>query len=169
MSLNVRGFGGAPKMLALKELFLSVKPDIIFLQETLVDQIKENNSFLKIYPSWTFAALDAVGNSGGVLSGWNPKIGRLEAFTMGYGILLEGLISGIPQSVSMLNVYGPYRDRVQFWSGAEEAGVLRLDSLILGGDLNFTLNSREVCGERLPWIRRLTFFGVCLRMRDLLK
>ena len=34
LSLNVRGLGGAPTILALKRLCHNVSPDVIFLQET---------------------------------------------------------------------------------------------------------------------------------------
>jgi hypothetical protein len=40
LSLNVRGVGGAPKYLSLKRLFDMVKPDLVMIQETMVDGFK---------------------------------------------------------------------------------------------------------------------------------
>jgi hypothetical protein len=48
ISLNVRGVGGAPKFLALKRLFDLVKPDIVMIQETMVDGNKAREVFSKI-------------------------------------------------------------------------------------------------------------------------
>ena len=48
----------------------------------------------------------------------------------------------------ILNVYGPYRDRESFWDRALRGGLLGLQNLILGGDLNLTLNSSEIWGKK---------------------
>jgi len=146
LSFNVRGSGGASKMLALKDLIVLVKPDVVLLQETMVDHVHEKDYFLKICPTWSCATIDSVGNSGGLLSGWNPCIGQLETFQSALGIFLEGRVSSLPDSVTLLNCDGPYKERLSFWQLAENTGVLEEESLIVGGDLNLTLSTREVWG-----------------------
>jgi len=59
---------------------------------------------------------------------------------------LEGKVASIPGSVSLLNCYGPYRERLLFCQAIGSSGALESDSLILGGDLNLTISSREVWG-----------------------
>jgi len=41
---------------------------------------------------------------------------------------------------SMINIYGPYTDRVLFWEDLKSAGVFSDPLLMIGGDLNFTLS-----------------------------
>ena len=51
-------------------------------------------------------------------------------------------------SVAILNVYGPYRDHELFWDKALRGGILNILNLVLGGDLNLTLNSSEIWGQK---------------------
>jgi hypothetical protein len=48
---------------------------------------------------------------------------------------------------SVLNIYGPYTDRIPFWEDLKDAGAFNEPFTVVGGDLNFTLSSREVWGE----------------------
>lgn len=45
--------------------------------------------------------------------------------------------------INILNVYGSYSDRHTFWTELENSGVLGISSLIVEGDLNLTLATRE--------------------------
>jgi hypothetical protein len=47
ISLNVRGVGGAPKIVSLKTLFDLAKPNLVMIQETMVDGIKARGLFKK--------------------------------------------------------------------------------------------------------------------------
>jgi hypothetical protein len=62
------------------------------------------------------------------------------------GILVEGSIMGFDQTISIINFYGPYSQRQAFWDRVSQEGVLSSPSVILGGDLNFTLSVVEVWG-----------------------
>jgi exonuclease III len=73
VSLNVRGVGGAPNFLALKQFLELVKPDILFIQETMVSELKAREIFAKLLPMWKFCGVDSNGLSGGLLSAWNPR------------------------------------------------------------------------------------------------
>jgi hypothetical protein len=95
MSYNLCGVGGAPKLLNLKRLLQSVNPDIIFLQETMVDNVKEKYFFMKCYPNWDCVEIDSNGLSGGLISGWNPMKEDLQAFQICAGIMLEGRLKDL--------------------------------------------------------------------------
>jgi hypothetical protein len=47
-------------------------------------------------------------------------------------------------TLKLINVYGPYVDRIPFWEGLGRSGVLEAPNIILGGDLNFTISMHEV-------------------------
>jgi hypothetical protein len=57
------GFGGPLKIASLKLLLKQINPDIVFLQETLVDGEKAKRLFLQCLPSWNVVALDPCGCS----------------------------------------------------------------------------------------------------------
>jgi hypothetical protein len=57
LSFNLRGFGGPTKIVALKLLLNQVKPDVVFLQEMLVDAEKAKRFFLQCLPKWDVVAL----------------------------------------------------------------------------------------------------------------
>lgn len=49
------------------------------------------------------------------------------------GILLTGSIIGLKEPVHLLDIYGPYDDRWDFWEAASNSGLLKLPNLIMGG------------------------------------
>ena len=72
LSFNCRGLASQGKRLAFKELVRAHNPDIILLQETLGKGEEVVSALSKMLPGWSFFALDVVGRSGGVVSGFNP-------------------------------------------------------------------------------------------------
>ena len=62
------------------------------------------------------------------------------------GLLVQDSFRDMPSPIAILNVYGPYRDRELFWEKALRVGILNIPNLVLGGDLNLTLNSSEIWG-----------------------
>ena len=98
-------------------------------------------SFSKLCPGWEFCALNSNGLSGGILSGWNPKLLKCKAFHTVAGILLKSSLHGSSLELSILNCYGPYLNRDIFSNAVASGGLLSLPNLILAGDLNLTLNS----------------------------
>ncbi len=49
-------------------------------------------------------------------------------------------------TIKVINIYGPYLNRVPFWDSLFCNPLLSGDSLVLGGDLNFSLRQNEVWG-----------------------
>ena len=115
VSMNICGFGGPTKQKALKELFTSLNPDIILLQETMCDHFTTLRLFSFMKPGWEFCAIDALGLSGGILSAWNPRLVRCKSYHSFVGILLSANFKGLELVFSIVNYYGPYVNRTTFW------------------------------------------------------
>jgi hypothetical protein len=68
-------------MASVRRLLDLTRPDIIFLQETLVDSARAR-SFINVFrPSWLSCAVSSVGTSGGLLVSWDPCIFYLTPFS----------------------------------------------------------------------------------------
>ena len=148
LSLNIRGLGGRPKTLGLRSLLESLHPDLILLQEKMCSDLPALISISKFLPSWEYCAVSARGLSGGLLSAWNPRSIKCKAYHTFAGILLQAHVRGLSFPLNILNVYGPYKNRIQFWDNTLSGGLLNLPNLVLAGDLNLTLSPSEVCGCR---------------------
>jgi hypothetical protein len=114
-SLNLCGFGSPSKLASLKRLFQKIKPDIVFLQETLVHGDKAKDIFLQCLPRWCVVALDSLGHSGGLLTGWNPDVVEFHAFGTTAGIFLEGRVKHSKVPFKLINCYAPYKECEPFW------------------------------------------------------
>jgi len=77
---------------------------------------------------------------------WDPNARDFQVFNIVDGLLVEGLVRGFEEKVCLLNVYAPCRDRLPFRKKVESSGILYLENLVLGGDLNLTLGATEVWG-----------------------
>lgn len=98
--------------------------------------------------SWAFEAVDVAGKSGGLAIGWLTKQIRCEN--------IWGIQSGIGASVysretdrtfTVLNIYGPYQDRLPFWERLFNKSWWNNPELIVGRDLNFIIGKVEIWGE----------------------
>ena len=107
LSMNVRGLGGSAKQKILRNLFLTLSPDVVLFQETMTSTYQALFAFSKLCLGWEFCALDSFGLSGGILSSWNPQVIRCKAFHTLAGILLKVSRRGDHLPFSILNVYGP--------------------------------------------------------------
>ena len=56
------------------------------------------------------------------------------------------LSADLGSKLSVINVYGPYLNRAPFWDALFQDPLLRGDSVVVGGDLNFTLGRTEIWG-----------------------
>ena len=114
LSLNVRGLGSLAKQKSLSHLLYALSPDVVLFQETMTSPYPALYAFSKLCPGWEYCALSSNGLSGGILSGWNPKINKCKAFHTTAGILLKASIWGSSLNLSILNCYGPYLNRDTF-------------------------------------------------------
>ena len=147
VSMNIRGFGGPTKQKALKEMFSSLNPDIILLQETMCDHITALRLFVYMKSGWEFCAIDALGLSGGILSAYNPILIRCKSYNSFVGILLTACFKGLDYVFSIVNCYGPYANRTSYWNSIVAGGIFNYPNLILVVDLNFTISNLEIWGD----------------------
>jgi exonuclease III len=70
LSLNIRGVGGTLKAASFQRLLDHVRPEIIFLQETLVHEQKARDFVNMFCPSWVSCVVNSLGTSGGLLVSW---------------------------------------------------------------------------------------------------
>jgi exonuclease III len=158
LSLNIRGVGGTLKSASLRRLLRRTRPDIIFLQETMVEEHKARALMLTLRPTWLTCAVSVVGTSGGLLVSWDPNIFDIDPFLCCGGILLSGMCLELNQPVSLLNVYGPCSERKDFWEKLAANGILDRRNLILAGDLNLTCGAGEMWGATAHLDPLSTFF-----------
>jgi hypothetical protein len=144
LSINIKGVGGSHKLASVRRLFLLNCPNIIFFQETLVDESRSRSFLTKLKPSWYSTDVSSVGKSRGLLVAWDPNKFYIKPYICYGGILVIGFNLELKEKLFFLNVYGPCSDRKVFWQKVGDRGILSLKNLIVSGDFNFTLNEGEI-------------------------
>jgi len=119
LSWNVRGINDLDKKVLLKSFLRKWKCDLGCLQEIKMEAVSpyDIRSFWG-YHSVDFAALNAVGSSGGVLVMWDKSVYRMvSSFCGDFSItcILETVESGF--AWAFRGVYGPQSrtDKLRFW------------------------------------------------------
>ena len=167
MSFNCRGLARPKKKSAFKRVFTLEHPDVILLQETLGlgDIIKEKlESWMT---GWSFVTLDVRGRSGGLAVGWKLSAAKLVNSWGRDSVLgVELLFADLGTNLSVINVYGPYLNRAPFWDALLQDPLLRGDSVVVGGDLNFSLGQAKVWGPHARADLLSDFFTQKLVERD---
>lgn len=147
LSFNVHGIGGASKARTLINFLKSTSLDCFLIQETMCLATHAIEFFTKHWLGWYFCAMDSVGLSGGLLSGWNPATMCCTAYkTMG-GILLKGIFLASNLNMEILNMYALYRDRETYWKALAATSILNFLNFIVAGDLNLTLLAADIWGS----------------------
>ncbi|XP_071727484.1 uncharacterized protein [Rutidosis leptorrhynchoides] len=142
LSLNIRGLGLDDKNKSrwFKRLYFREKPCFIALQEIkcrhfskdLIGKVFGNTDLL-------YAVKNSKGNSGGLLSAWDPNIFKanhiVERDTF---IAVKGLWKDVGTELIFVNIYGPHNDmdKKKMWQDLSE--VLEYDKAmwVLLGDFN---------------------------------
>jgi hypothetical protein len=87
---------------------------------------------------WNFEAIDTRGRLGVVALGWKQKGCKCEnAWIIDYGLALELFVEELGRNVIVLNIYGPYHDKVRYWEYVFSRSFMNGQRFIIGGDLNF--------------------------------
>lgn len=105
---------------------------------------KENNYCLQMYMGWMFCSIDAIGYYRGLVALWDPRVVKFWAFKTFDGIFLTSFARGYMHRLHILNVYAPYESRLGFWHWLDRCRLLKIDSIILVGDLNLTMVVNEL-------------------------
>jgi hypothetical protein len=130
----------------MRRLLFRIAPDIIFIQDTLVDEKKARIFMNTFCPSWLTCGVSSVGNYGDLLVSLDPNKFVLDSYLCCGGFFLTGTCLENKNSLYVLNVYGPCTDIILFWGKVASRGMLEHKKLIVAGDLNFTVSGGEVWG-----------------------
>lgn len=143
MSMNIRGLVIDLKFLALKDIFHLAQPKSILIQETMHSSRVYISYFRKMFPSWYMVASEARGLSGRLTILWDPESIKAKAYKCFSSILISAVIKGQRIQINILNTYAPYKNRIPFWEKLFASEIFDIESLMIVGDLNVTLNSDE--------------------------
>ena len=115
MSFNCRGLAGPKKKSALMRVITLDHPDVLLLQETLGDSLVVKERLESWLAGWSFVALDVRGQSGGMAMGWNSRVMNLQtAWGMESILGVELRSDDLGSCLKVINVYGPYLNRVPY-------------------------------------------------------
>jgi exonuclease III len=108
-SWNARGLGGRLKKRKVRELITKERVEVMALQESKLEVVN-NKLCAQLWGgddvSW--ASLPAVGRSGGLITMWDNKKGKLISSFQGHGYLGVVLQWGVNEEVCVIvNVYAP--------------------------------------------------------------
>jgi hypothetical protein len=114
-------------------------------------------------PGWVFEVVDAVGKSGGLSIGWMSSQIRCEnIWGFQYGMGIDVYNRETYRAFTVINIYGPYQDRLLFWERLFNKSWWNNPGLIVGGDLNFTIGEAEIWGENAQVDELSDFFKQAL-------
>ena len=140
ISFNCRGLVGPHKRSALQRVVELDQPKIILLQETLGEGLEMKTKLESWFGGWCFETLDVRGRSGSLAIGWNPcsvKVLNVWGMESVLGIIIKAL--DLADTFDVINIYGPYLNRIPFWDTITKHSLFGGENLIIGGDLNFSL------------------------------
>jgi exonuclease III len=147
LSLNCSGLASPHTKSALKRLINKQQSDIILLQETMADSSVISATLSSLLLGWHFMGIDVAGRSGGLATGWHTKSTKLlNSWALNSCLGIDISVEGLGKKFRILNVYSPYLDRTPFWESLLRLKILKVKTLILGGDLNFSMRAAEVWG-----------------------
>ncbi|KAL4592069.1 hypothetical protein LXL04_005050 [Taraxacum kok-saghyz] len=119
LSLNIRGCGESHKIEWLQRIKNTQKPDVICLQETRV----ADSSTINFKQAWGNDQFDMefvnpTGRSGGIITLWDPYLfSKSNTISSRNYIVITGNWKGIPNQITIANVYGPQsrQDKKKIW------------------------------------------------------
>jgi len=80
------------------------------------------------------------------LTAWSPRFKSISSPHIPYGIVVDVVDNILNFPFRIINIYGPYANRVNFWNRVSNPGVINTQNIILGGDLNFNFSLKGVWG-----------------------
>lgn len=158
LTLNCQGLANPSKKLAIKRPIETLKPSIILLHETMTDGVKVIQELSKFMIEWEFSYFDAIGGSSGNISRWKRPPYTLSnswAFPTSLQVALFSMDMG--KEIYVLNAYGPYFDRVEYWDKFFNTQCVQSDLVVIGGDLNH-IRGLEICEPATHMYCRSRYF-----------
>eukprot|EP00253_Pinus_taeda_P017122 PITA_17122 len=158
ISWNCRGLGNPNKAEAIKDLLKMETTNILMLQETKVEGETLLNTSAKKWKFDSGKAASARGTAGGIGTFWTKNF-SLERFLVTQHwifTVLRHTISNL--TLALFNLYVPvhYEEKRECWrSLSDYIAQISPTNLVIGGDLNITLDPKEKKGgiqSRDPFI-----------------
>lgn len=158
LSYNTRGLGKKEKMSDVKELIHKVRADMCCLQESKLETVTQRiikSIWGRTTCDWEF--VKSKGNSGGIISIWNPDIfTKVSSWSCKDFLVLNGFLVKDGKSCVIINIYAPNSASLRYalW---DQLGILvsqcKDDCLCLIGDFNLIRSERERNGRAVIWNR----------------
>lgn len=169
-SWNCRGLASKPKKLALRELVMNSKADVLLLQEIVGNGEEIETMLNALLPGWKFIALDSDGHSGGLAA--RHREGRIKIrnqWGMKQVMGPECQTTEFDFPLTILNIYGSCQGRIPFWNGLMENSLVKNNYMVMGGDLNFSLGRAEARGPAAREDPQSDFFLNLLTSNNLIE
>jgi len=131
ISHNLWGLGDSHKFISLRDLFSSICPYIILLQEKMMIAYWVLDYFWKMLPEWHMVAVKSMGLFGGFAASWDQYWTSFRAHKCFPRVFLSGRLWGLVGRLHLLNLYSHYRDRTSFWDRLDASNLLKIGSLIV--------------------------------------
>lgn len=147
LSWNCKGLANKPKKLALKELVKRYNLDFLLLRETLGKSIDMKLTLRALLLGWSFLAVDSVGHSGGMATGFSEgRMQLIKNWGLAHVLRVEFQCPEFGHPLLILNIYGPYQGRASLWTDLLSKSMLKNQNLLIGGDLNFSVGNVDTLG-----------------------
>jgi hypothetical protein len=115
LSFKTRGVGVPQKKLSLKRHITSLKPNVKLIQETICSGEKAKEIFSSWLENWSFCTIHVEWILGGILTGWSPDFKSLSSSSFPSSLSVNSRFKYSDNVFSVINIYGPYDDRVSYW------------------------------------------------------
>ena len=93
----------------------------------------------------------------GLITCWNLSITLLSCFNIYSSLCIDILCKGLGIVMIVLNLYGPYEGKQDFWDILLATNCFKVQNLIMGGDLNLILNRGDNWGQNARF-NRITYY-----------
>eukprot|EP00253_Pinus_taeda_P009869 PITA_09869 len=150
VSWNCRGLGNPSKAEAVKDLLKIEPSDILMLQETKIEGKALLDISKKKWKKSTGIAVSSRGSSGGLVTLWTEDLLQLnKSHETQHWIYTELTHCTSKLTISLFNLYVPvlYSEKRDCWNSLFDfLEQHSLSNIILAGDLNIVLKSKEKRG-----------------------
>lgn len=112
----------------------------------------------KWFPGWDFFGLGSAGFYGGVIIVFNLNYTLIDVFVVILELCIEVQSMDLGFPLSLLNLYGPYMGREQYWNDLCSFSCLHYENLIIRGNINLTNIWEEIWGYNAREDKVVIFF-----------
>ena len=143
ISMNCQGLGDKAKRKDVLHFLKQKKHSIYLLQDTHFTEKEEK--YIRTQWGYDCYFSSFSSQSRGVSTMLNPnfehKVTQVKKDNEGNKLILEIFLPALNKNITLVNIYGPNRDKPNFYKQVrEDINNLKNDHIIVAGDLNIVLN-----------------------------